>query len=87
MLITYEPMSDVLTITMQAAPVASTQVQGTVSVGFDAAGAVTSISIPDASSVLWENGGQVNVMLPTQVPAANTTVVERTIVEQRSTLP
>jgi hypothetical protein len=37
--------------------------------------------------VLWENGGQVNVMLPTQVPAANTTVVERTIVEQRSTLP
>jgi hypothetical protein len=29
MLIAYEPMSDVLTITMEAAPVASTQVQGT----------------------------------------------------------
>jgi YD repeat-containing protein len=87
MTIAYEPMSDVLTITMQAAPVASTQVQGTVTVGFDAAGTVTSISIPDASSVLWENGGQVSVMLPTRVDAGNTTVIERTIVEQRSTLP
>jgi hypothetical protein len=46
MTISYEPMSDVLTITMQAAPVASTQVQGTVTVGFDAAGTVTSFPYP-----------------------------------------
>ena len=53
MLISYEPNSDVLTITLQAVPVAQTQMQGTVTVGFDAAGGVTSIAIPDASSVLW----------------------------------
>jgi uncharacterized protein YuzE len=76
MLIAYEPMADVLTITMQAAPVASTQVQGTVTVGFDATGAVISVAIPDASSVLWQNGGQVNVMLP-EVQTVVTQVVEQ----------
>ncbi|MBV9470618.1 MAG: DUF2283 domain-containing protein [Abitibacteriaceae bacterium] len=80
MLISYEPNSDVLTITLQAAPAAQTQMQGTVTVGFDAGGNVVSAAIPNASSVLWENGGQVNVMLPT--PAA-TTVVETTRVVER----
>jgi uncharacterized protein YuzE len=83
MLISYEPMSDVLSLTIQAAPVAQTQLQGTVSVGFDAAGNVVSVSIPDASSVLWEHGGQVNVMLPTAAPATATTVVETTRVVER----
>jgi len=77
MLISYEPNSDVLNITLQAAPVAQTQVQGTVTVGFDAAGAVTSIAIPDASSVLWERGGQVNVMLPEVQTVVTQRVVER----------
>jgi uncharacterized protein YuzE len=81
MLIAYEPMSDVLSITLQAAPVAQTQLQGTVNVGFDAAGHVVSVSIPDASSVLWEKGGQVNVMMPQAAPA--TTVVETTRVVER----
>lgn len=80
MLISYEPVSDVLTITMHAAPVASTQVQGTVSVGYDSAGNVASVAIPDASSVLWENGGQVNVMFP----EVQTVVTQ--VVEQRPTL-
>jgi uncharacterized protein YuzE len=84
MLIAYEPMSDVLSITIQAAPVAQSQLQGTVSVGFDAAGHVVSISIPEASSVLWEHGGQVNVMLPQAAPAATaTTVVETTRIVER----
>ncbi|MDQ3814662.1 MAG: DUF2283 domain-containing protein, partial [Armatimonadota bacterium] len=61
MLISYEPMSDVLTITVKAAPVAQTQMQGTVQVGFDAAGAIVSVAVPEASSVLWQHGGQVNV--------------------------
>ncbi len=64
MLISYEPMSDILSITFQGVPVAQTQMQGTVRVGFDATGAVVSVAIPEASSVLWEHGGQVNVMLP-----------------------
>lgn len=79
MLISYEPNSDILTITMNAGAPASTQVQGTVTVSFDAAGAPLSVSVPDASSLLWENGGQVNVMLPQQA----TTVVETTQVVQR----
>jgi len=77
MLISYEPNSDVLSITFQATPVAQTQVQGTVTVGFDAAGAVTSIAIPDASTVLWEHGGQVNVMLPEVQTVVTQRVVER----------
>jgi uncharacterized protein YuzE len=81
MLISYEPNSDVLTITVQATPVAQTQLQGTVSVGFDATGNVTTVAIPDASSVLWEKGGQVNVMLP--VAAPETVVVETTRVVER----
>ncbi len=77
MLIAYDPMSDVLNITMQAAPAAQTQQQGTVSVSFDATGAPVSVSIPDASTLLFQNGGQVNVMLPEA-----TTVVTETIVTQ-----
>ena len=80
MLISYDPMSDVLSITLQAAPVAQTQTQGTVSVGFDAAGAPISVSIPNASSTLWENGGQVNVMLPQAAPTIVETVVERRVI-------
>lgn len=79
MLISYEPNSDILTITMGAGAPASTQVQGTVTVSFDAAGAPLSVSVPDASSLLWENGGQVSVMMPQQA----TTVVETTQVVQR----
>jgi uncharacterized protein YuzE len=77
MLISYEPNSDILHITLQSAPSAQTQVQGTVTVGFDAAGAVTSIAIPDASTVLWERGGQVNVMLPEVQTVVTQRVVER----------
>ena len=78
MLIAYDPMTDVLSITLQAAPAAQTQVQGTISVGFDAAGAPVSVAIPEASSALWQNGGQLNVLLPE--PAA--TVVTQTTVSQ-----
>lgn len=86
MLIAYEPNSDVLTITMKAAPVAQSQMQGTLTVGFDAAGGLVSVAIPEASSLLWEHGGQVSVMLPVVpvVPAAPaTTVVETTRVVER----
>lgn len=87
MLIAYEPTSDVLTITIQGAPLAQTQVQGTVAVGFDATGKVVSVQVPDASSVLWEHGGQINVMLPQAVaPVATTTVVETTRVVERPAL-
>ena len=82
MLIAYEPNSDILTITVQAGAVAQTQMQGTVTVGFDAAGNVLSCAVPDASSVLWEKGGQVNIMLPTPTPTA--TVVETTRVVERT---
>jgi hypothetical protein len=71
-------MSDVLSITLHAAPATQTQTQGTIVVGFDAAGAPVSVSIPEASSALWENGGQLNVALPE--PAA--TVVTQTTVSQ-----
>lgn len=84
MLISYEPNSDVLAITLQAAPVAQSQVQGTVSVGFDATGQPVSISIPNASTMLWEHGGQISVMLPTPAPIpVATTVVETTRVVER----
>lgn len=86
MLISYEPNSDILSITLQAVSAAQTQVQGTVSVSFDAAGNPVSIAIPDASTVLWEHGGQVNVMLPTLPPATATTVVETTRVVERPAL-
>ena len=79
MLISYEPNSDVLTITMNAAPVAQTQLQGAVSVSFDAAGGVATVSIPDASTTLWEHGGQINVMLP-QTQTTQTVVTQ--VVEQ-----
>jgi uncharacterized protein YuzE len=64
MLISYEPNSDVLTITIGAGAVAQQQVQGTTTVNYDATGAPLSVAIPEASSLLWEHGGQVNVVLP-----------------------
>jgi YD repeat-containing protein len=64
MLISYEPNSDVLTLTFNAAPVAQTQPQGASTVAFDALGQVVSITISNASSTLWEHGGQVQVLLP-----------------------
>ena len=83
MLISYEPQSDVLSITLQGAPAAQSQVQGTITVGFDAAGHAVSVAIPEASSLLWEKGGQDNVMLPTPAPATTATVVETTRVVER----
>ena len=80
MLISYEPMSDVLTITLNAAPVAQSQLQGTVSVGFDATGSPVTVAVPNASTLLWEQGGQVNVMMP------QTQTVVTQVVEQRPTL-
>ena len=77
MLISYEPTSDVLTITLNAAPIAQTQVQGAATVGFDVNGAPVSVSLPDASSVLWEHGGQVNIMLPQ--PQTTQTVVTQVV--------
>lgn len=86
MLISYEPVADVLTITLQAGPQAQTQVQGTVTVGFDAAGQMSSVSIPEASTVLWEHGGQVSVVTPVSAPVTATTVVETTRVVERPVL-
>jgi YD repeat-containing protein len=63
-LISHEPNADTLTITFTAAPVAQVQPQGTATVSFDAVGQVVAITIADASSVLWQNGGQVQVLLP-----------------------
>ena len=93
MLISYEPNSDVLTIAVHAAPVAQTQMQGGATVGFDAAGGVVSVVVANASTVLWEHGGQVQIMLPQvqqvvaqAVPVAapvTTTVVETTRVVER----
>lgn len=77
MTISYEPMSDVLTITIEAAPVAQTQMQGLASIGFDAAGAPVSIAIPQASTLLWEHGGQVSVMLPQATQTVVTQIVEQ----------
>jgi hypothetical protein len=54
-------------------------VQGTVSVGYDAAGSAVSVSIPEASSLLWEKGGQVNVLLPEK----QTVVVTEQVVERQ----
>ena len=82
MLISYEPMSDVLSIALDGAPVASTQQQGTVMVSFDTNSRPVSVAIPNASSLLWENGGQVNVLLPVSAPT-QTTVVETTRVVER----
>ena len=64
MLISYEPNTDVLTLTFNAAPVAQSQPQGAATVSFDALGQVVAVSIPNASSALWENGGQVQILLP-----------------------
>ncbi len=85
MLISYDPMSDVLSLTLASTPLAQTQVQGSVTVNFDATGGVVSVVIPNASSALWENGGQINVMLPVSAPVP-TTVVETTRVVERQVL-
>ena len=79
MLISYEPMSDVLSITFSAAPVAQSQVQGTVAVSYDATGSAVAVSIPEASSLLWEKGGQVNVLLPEK----QTVVVTEQVVDHQ----
>jgi len=81
MTISYEPMSDVLTITLEAAPVAQTQMQGTVSVGFGVNGAPVSVAIPQASTLLWEHGGQVSVMMPQATQTVVTQVVEQPVVQ------
>ncbi len=75
MLIAYEPNSDVLTITLAAAPVAQNQLQGSCTVGFDATGRPVSIAIPDASTLLWERGGQVQIALPEVATVVETTIV------------
>ena len=80
MLISYEPLADVLTITLQSGLAAQTQQQGTVAVSLDAAGEPVSVAIPNASTVLWENGGQVNVMLPERVAAP---VIVEEVVQRR----
>jgi uncharacterized protein YuzE len=68
MLISYDPNTDVLNITLRPAPVAQTQPQGGATVGFDALGEVVSIAVADASTRLWERGGQVQVLLPEAGP-------------------
>lgn len=96
MLISYEPNTDILTIAVQAAPVAQTQMQGAANVGFDAMGNIVSVVVADASTVLWEHGGQVQIALPqvvqvvqqvvpiAAVSAPTTTVVETTRVVERT---
>jgi uncharacterized protein YuzE len=79
MLISYDPMSDVLSITVHNNVATQSQTQGTVSVSLDATGAPVSVTIPNASSVLWENGGVVNVLLPQPTPTVMETVVERRV--------
>lgn len=82
MLIAYEPLSDVLTITLAAGVAVQSQTQGLTTVNYDAAGAVSSVVVPNASTVLWENGGQIDVALPVVTPV-KTTVVETTRVVER----
>ena len=91
MLIAYDPMDDVLSITLQSAPAAQTQQQGTIAVSLSAAGEPISVAIPNASTLLWENGGQVSVLLPekttvvTQTTVAQPGVTEQ-VVERRTTI-
>lgn len=75
MLIAYEPNSDILTITLEAAPVAQNQLQGGCTVGFDANGRAVSVAIADASTLLWEHGGQVQIALPEVATVVETTIV------------
>jgi hypothetical protein len=77
MTISYEPNSDVLTISTGAIAT-QTQVQGTVTVGFDANNAIASVVIPAASTALWEHGGTIQVALP-PATVTQTVVVERII--------
>lgn len=89
MLIAYEPVSDVLTITLTAGVPVQAQMQGTAKVNFDANGAASSIEVPNASTILWENGGQVTIALPVSAPPATaqvTTVVETTRVVEKPVL-
>ena len=81
MLISYEPNSDILTITLEAAPIAQNQLQGNCTVGFDANGRAVSVAIADASTLLWERGGQVQIALPEVA-----TIVETTIVTEKPVL-
>jgi uncharacterized protein YuzE len=79
MLIAYEPNSDVLTITLAAGVAVQSQVQGLAQVNYDADGAVSSIQIADASTVLFENGGQINVALPDTETVVVTEVTRTTV--------
>ena len=79
MLIAYEPNSDVLTITFTAGVAVQSQAQGLATVHFDANGAVSSIVVPNASTVLFENGGQIDVALPTPQKVV-VTEVTRTVI-------
>jgi hypothetical protein len=83
MLIAYDPMTDVLSITLQAAPAAQTQQQGTIAVSLDPAGAPVSVAVPNASTILWENGGQVNVLLPEAQTVVTETTVSQPVVTQQ----
>ena len=86
MLISYEPNSDILTITLEAAPIAQNQLQGNCTVGFDATGRAVSVAIADASTLLWERGGQVQIALPRPTSGRPATVVETTIVTEKPVL-
>ena len=78
MLISYEPVSDVLTITLSAGVPVQAQMQGTAKVNYDANGAASSIEVPNASTLLWENGGQVTIALP-QTEQVVVTEVTKTV--------
>jgi len=91
MLIAYDRMNDVLSVTLQATPATQTQQQGNLSVGFDAAGQPVSVSVPNASTLLWENGGQISVLLPEKTTVVTETTVAQPgiteqVVERRTTL-
>lgn len=79
MLIAYEPVSDVLTITLTAGVPVQAQMQGTAKVNFDANGAASSIEVPNASTILWENGGQVTIALPETEKVVVTEVTRTTL--------
>lgn len=79
MLIAYEPNSDVLTVTVASSPVVQSQLQGAASVGYNSLGDVVSVTVANASTVLFENGGQVQV----ELPPVETVVVTETVVENR----
>ena len=79
MLISYEPVSDILTITVSAGVPVQAQMQGVAKVSFDAGGAVSSVEVPNASTILFENGGQVSIALPQTQKVVVTEVTQTTV--------